>query len=62
MISWHDLRIWLSGFLGGLAVAAFLAATVMRAYGRARRDEDHAIPKRPVAKADVPDKSKIFRA
>jgi hypothetical protein len=62
MISWHDLRIWLSGFLGALAVAAFVAATVMRARERARQDEEHALPKRPVAKADVSDDAKIFRA
>jgi len=62
MISWHDLRIWLSGFLGALAVAAFVAATVIRARERARQDEEHALPKRPVAKAEVSDKSKIHRA
>jgi hypothetical protein len=27
MNSWHDLRIWMSGFLGALALAAFVAAT-----------------------------------
>lgn len=62
MIPWHDLRIWLSGFLGGLAVAAFVVATVIRARERARQEENHASPKRPVAKAEVSDKSKIYRA
>lgn len=62
MNSWHDLRIWLSGFLGALAPAAFVAATLMRARDRARQDEEPALPKRPVAKADVSDKSKLHRA
>jgi hypothetical protein len=62
MNSWHDLRIWLSGFLGALALAAFVAATLIRVRERARRDEEHALPKRPVAKADVSDKSKSQRA
>jgi len=62
MNSWHDLRIWLSGFLGALAVAAFVAATLMRARERARQDEEHALHKRPVAKADVSEKGKIHRA
>jgi hypothetical protein len=61
MISWHDLRIWLSGFLGALAVAAFAAATLMRAGERARQDEDHAIPRRPAVQADVSDQGKIHR-
>ena len=62
MISWHDLRIWLAGFLGGLAVAAFVVATVMRPRERARQEENYEIPKRPIAKADVSDEAKIFSA
>ena len=52
----------MSGFLGAIAVAAFVAATVLRARERARQDEELALPKRPVAKADLSDKSKIHRA
>jgi hypothetical protein len=65
MSTWHDLRIWLSGFLAALALVAFVTATLMRARDRARREEEEralALPKRPVAKAAVPDKDRIFRA
>lgn len=50
MNSWHDLRIWLSGFLGALALAAFVAATLMRALDRARQGEEPVLPRRPVVK------------
>ena len=52
----------MSGFLGGLAVAALVVATVMRPRERARQEENHEIPKRPVAKAHVSDEAKIFCA
>lgn len=51
MNSWHDLRIWLSGFLGALALAVFVAATLIRAaLYRARQGEEPALPRRPVVK------------
>jgi hypothetical protein len=62
MIPWHDLRVWLSGFLGGLAVSAIVAATFTRAHGRALQGEEHALPKRPIARVDAFEKSKIHRA